>query len=218
MIGALIGAGLSAVSGIASAIAAKKQKDKARALQKKQLKTARADYVNDYYGDATKRADTIHHFAEMRKDVMKRRNAAHGTKELMGGTDDSEKAVMEANNKVIADTTGNLVAANEARKDRVKAAYQERRDRILDNIGKGYNDQASIIANTGKAVAQVASNVANAIDYTQGNAAKAGEGLAPSGMEQYAQGQGDIDKLNALVGNGSGGSIADMYKKGGASV
>ena len=179
---------------------------------KQQLKDAKADYINEYYGDATKRADTIRHFAEMRKVLKERDNKAAGTQSIMGGTDDSVAAIREANNQTIADTTGNLVAANEARKDRVKAAYKQQKAQIEGQQIADHMNQANDIATTVKQVGAVASNIANGLDSVQGNAQKAGDVNGVSPID-------DVAKLRHAKDNATGGTIGDMFKKrGGASA
>jgi len=211
MIGALIGAGLSVASSIAGNIAANKERAKARALRREQLRENQAWRDREYYADPTKRADTIRLLTQTGNLLRQRRQAAQGTQSIMGGTDDSVAAIREANNQTIADTTGNLVAANEARKDRIDSQYRQRKAQIEGQQIADHMNQANDIATTVKQVGAVAGNIANGLDSVQGNAQKAGDvnGLDPID---------DVAKLSRAAQNGTGGTIADMYKKGGAKV
>lgn len=211
MIGALIGAGLSAVSSIAGGIAARKERDKARRMMQQQLRENQASFNTQYYSDPTKKGDTIRLLTELDKRLKQRSQAARGTKEMMGGIDDSLAEVERYNNEARTDTIGNLVAVNENRKDIIRNNYENRKAAIQGQIIQDQYNQANDIASTVKGVAQVGANVANGLDGVQDKAQKAGD---VNGLDPIS----NVAKPSQKVGNGSGGSIADAIRKGGASV
>jgi hypothetical protein len=175
MIGALIGAGLSAVSSIAGNIAANKRNAEARRLMREQLRENQAWRDKEYYADPTKRGDTIRLMTQTGDLLRARTQNARGTQAMMGGTEDSIANTMQANNETIANATGNLVAANEARKDRVDTQYRTERGRIMGQQIADKMQQAGTIADTVKQVGAVASNIANGLDSVQGKAQAAGD-------------------------------------------
>lgn len=72
--------------------------------------------------------------------------------------------VKEANNKALADTTSQIVAANESRKDNIEQQYQQNKRNIENSQMQMMADRASNTANTVAGVAGTASNIANLLD------------------------------------------------------
>lgn len=87
-------------------------------------------YDRKYNEDPTKRADTVRLLTQMQEQIKNRNKAAKGRQAVIGGTEDSTTAVKEANNKTLADTTSQIVAANESRKDDIESQYQARKNAI----------------------------------------------------------------------------------------
>lgn len=211
MIGALIGAGLSAVSSIAGGIAARKERDKARRMMQQQLRENQASFNTQYYSDPTKKGDTIRLLTELDKRLKQRSQAARGTKEMMGGTDDSLAEVERYNNEARTDTIGNLVAANENRKDIIRNNYENRKAAIQGQIIQDQYNQANDIASTVKGVAQVGSHIANGLDGVQDKAQKAGD--VTTNEPPVDTGKALEDQLMKRYGGG------DLFNRnGGASV
>lgn len=221
MIGALIGAGLSAVSSIAGNIAANKRNAEARRLMREQLRENQAWRDKEYYADPTKRGDTIRLMTQTGDLLRARTQNARGTQAMMGGTEDSIANTMQANNETIANATGNLVAANEARKDRVDTQYRTERGRIMGQQIADKMQQAGTIADTVKQVGAVASNIANGLDSVQGKAQAAGASdLDPMGNVSGVaklDSSSDVDRLSQMTG-GKGMTVEELFRKGGASV
>lgn len=221
MIGALIGAGLSAVSSIAGNIAANKRNAEARRMMREQLRENQAWRDKEYYADPTKRGDTIRLMTQTGDLLRARTQNARGTQAMMGGTEDSIANTMQANNETIANATGNLVAANEARKDRVDTQYRTERGRIMGQQIADKMQQAGTIADTVKQVGAVASNIANGLDSVQGKAQAAGASdLDPMGNVSGVaklDSSSDVDRLSQMTG-GKGMTVEELFRKGGASV
>ena len=164
MLGALIGAGLGLASSIAGGIANRKARRKQEQMIAQQQKENQAWYDRTYNADPTKRADTVRLLTQMQEQIKNRNKAAKGRQAVMGGTEDSTTAVKEANNKTLADTTSQIVAANEARKDAIEGQYQARKDAIQNKRMGLEAEKAAGTASVAAGVAGTAANIASTID------------------------------------------------------
>ena len=121
-------------------------------------------YDRKYNEDPTKRADTVRLLTQMQEQIKNRNKAARGRQAVMGGTEDSTTAVKEANNKTLADTTSQIVAANESRKDDIESQYQARKDAIQNKRMGLEAEKAAGTASVVAGVAGTAANIAATID------------------------------------------------------
>lgn len=193
MLGALIGAGLGLASSIAGGVANRKARRKQEQMIAQQQKENQAWYDRTYNADPTKRADTVRLLTQMQEQIKNRNKAAKGRQAVMGGTEDSTTAVKEANNKVLADTTSQIVAANESRKDNIEQQYRERKNQ-LNNQQMGIEaEKAADTANAVAGVAGTAANIAASLDSGAGKSKVA----RPSVASPTAT---DMAKLDAKVG------------------
>ena len=193
MIGALIGAGLSVASSIAGGIANRKARRKQEQMIAEQQRENQAWYDRTYNADPTKRADTVRLLTQMQEQIKNRNKAAKGRQAVMGGTEDSTTAVKEANNKTLADTTSQIVAANDARKDNIEQQYMNRKNQ-LQNQQMGLDaEKAADTANAVAGVAGTAANIAAAIDGGLGKSKVARPSVS-------SPTQAEMDKLDAKVG------------------
>lgn len=193
MIGALIGAGLSVASSIAGGIANRKARRKQEQMIAQQQRENQAWYDRTYNADPTKRADTVRLLTQMQEQIKNRNKAAKGRQAVMGGTEDSTTAVKEANNKTLADTTSQIVAANESRKDNIEQQYMNRKNQ-LQNQQMGLDaEKAADTANAVAGVAGTAANIAAAIDGGLGKSKVARPSVS-------SPTQAEMDKLDAKVG------------------
>ena len=173
MIGALIGAGLGLASSIAGGIANRKARRKQEQMLAQQQRENQAWYDRRYNEDPTKRADTVRLLTQMQEQIKNRNRAAKGRQAVMGGTEDSTTAVKEANNKALADTTSQIVAANEARKDAIEQQYQQNKRSIQGQQMQMESEKSADTANVVAGVAGTASNIAATLDAGMGGAKKA---------------------------------------------
>lgn len=173
MIGALIGAGLGLASSIAGGIANRKARKKQEQMIAQQQRENQAWYDRKYNEDPTKRADTVRLLTQMQEQIKNRNKAAKGRQAVMGGTEDSTTAVKEANNKTLADTTSQIVAANDARKDNIEQQYMTRKNQLQNQQMGIEAEKAADTANAVAGVAGTAANIATAIDSGAGGAKKA---------------------------------------------
>ena len=168
MIGALIGAGLGLASSIAGGIANRKARKKQEQMIAQQQRENQAWYDRTYNADPTKRADTVRLLTQMQEQIKNRNKAAKGRQAVMGGTDDSTTAVKEANNKTLADTTSQIVAANDARKDNIEQQYMIRKNQLQNQQMGMEAEKAADTANAVAGVAGTAANIAATIDSGAG--------------------------------------------------
>lgn len=194
MIGALIGAGLGLASSIAGGIANRKARRKQEQMLAQQQRENQAWYDRKYNEDPTKRADTVRLLTQMQEQIKNRNRAAKGRQAVMGGTEDSTTAVKEANNKTLADTTSQIVAANEARKDAIEQQYQQNKRSIQGQQMQMEAEKSADTANVVAGVAGTAANIADSLDSVGGSskASKRPDVTSPTDT--------DMAKLDAKVG------------------
>lgn len=173
MLGALIGAGLGLASSIAGGVANRKARRKQEQMIAQQQRENQAWYDRKYNEDPTKRADTVRLLTQMQEQIKNRNKAAKGRQAVMGGTEDSTTAVKEANNKTLADTTSQIVAANESRKDSIEQQYRERKNQLKNQQMGLEAEKAADTANAVAGVAGTAANIAASLDSGAGGAKKA---------------------------------------------
>lgn len=169
MIGALIGAGLGLASSIAGGISNRKARKKQEQMLAQQQRDNQAWYDRKYNEDPTKRADTLRLLTQMQEQIKNRNRAAKGRQAVMGGTEDSTTAVKEANNKTLADTTSQIVAANEARKDAIEQQYQQNKRSIQGQQMQMEAEKSADTANVAAGVAGTAANIAATLDSGSGS-------------------------------------------------
>lgn len=197
MIGALIGAGLGLVSSIAGGIANRKARRKQEQMLAQQQRENQAWYDRRYNEDPTKRADTVRLLTQMQEQIKNRNRAAKGRQAVMGGTEDSTTAVKEANNKTLADTTSQIVAANEARKDAIEQQYQQNKRSIQGQQMQMEAEKSADTANVVAGVAGTAANIAATLDAGTGGAKKAQNMNATQQLNGIAKNPDDILGLKA---------------------
>lgn len=193
MLGSLIGAGLGVASSIFGGISARKARRKQERMLAQQEQENQAWYDRKYNEDPTKRADTVRLLTQMQEQIKNRNKAAKGRQAVMGGTEDSTTAVKEANNKTLSDTTSQIVAANEARKDAIEGQYQARKDAIQNKRMGLEAEKAAGTASVAAGVAGTAANIAATIDGGLGKSKVARPSVS-------SPTQADMDKLDTKVG------------------
>lgn len=197
MIGVLIGAGLGLASSIAGGIANRKARRKQEQMLAQQQRENQAWYDRKYNEDPTKRADTVRLLTQMQEQIKNRNRAAKGRQAVMGGTEDSTTAVKEANNKTLADTTSQIVAANEARKDAIEQQYQQNKRSIQGQQMQMEAEKSADTANAVAGVAGTAANIAATLDAGTGGAKKAQNINATQQLNGIAKNPDDVLGLKA---------------------
>lgn len=197
MLGALIGAGLGLASSIAGGVANRKARRKQEQMLAQQQRENQAWYDRKYNEDPTKRADTVRLLTQMQEQIKNRNRAAKGRQAVMGGTEDSTTAVKEANNKTLADTTSQIVAANEARKDAIEQQYQQNKRSIQGQQMQMEAEKSADTANAVAGVAGTAANIAATLDAGTGGAKKAQNINATQQLNGIAKNPDDVLGLKA---------------------
>ena len=197
MIGALIGAGLGLASSIAGGIANRNARRKQEQMLAQQQRENQAWYDRRYNEDPTKRADTVRLLTQMQEQIKNRNRAAKGRQAVMGGTEDSTTAVKEENNKTLADTTSQIVAANEARKDAIEQQYQRNKRSIQGQQMQMEAEKSADTANVVAGVAGTAANIAATLDAGMGGAKKAKNMNATHQLNGIAKNPDDVLGLKA---------------------
>lgn len=173
MIGAIVGAATGLASsiygGIASARAARKQKNEIV----RQREANKAWYERRYNEDATQRGDAQRLLTKTREAYEKRNREASATQAVVGGSDESVAATREANAKGLADTASQINAASEARKDSVEESYR--------------NQDQQLAGQLSALEAQRSANIANATSQAVGAAAQLGSALDGSIEDRRAK-------------------------------
>lgn len=197
MIGALIGAGLGLASSIAGGIANRKARKKQEQMLAQQQRDNQAWYDRKYNEDPTKRADTVRLLTQMQEQIKNRNRAAKGRQAVMGGTEDSTTAVKEANNKTLADTTSQIVAANEARKDAIEQQYQQNKRSIQGQQMQMEAEKSADTANVVAGVAGTAANIAATIDSGAGAKKAPNMNVTQEQLDGIAKNPNDVLGLKA---------------------
>lgn len=160
MIGALLGAGLKVAGSIYGGYKSAQAAKKAQAQVAQQQADNEAWYNRRYNEDATQRADAQRMITMVKDDIRQRNRAAAGTAAVMGGTTESVGAAKEANNKALADVTGQIVAAGEARKDAIEGQYLARKDALAEKETNFELARAQAIADAVGGVGNAAGGIA----------------------------------------------------------
>lgn len=197
MIGALIGAGLGLASSIAGGIANRKARRKQEQMLAQQQRENQAWYDRKYNEDPTKRADTVRLLTQMQEQIKNRNRAAKGRQAVMGGTEDSTTAVKEANNKTLADTTSQIVAANEARKDAIEQQYQQNKRSIQGQQMQMEAEKSADTANVVAGVAGTAANIAASLDSVGGSSKAPNMNVTQEQLNGIAKNSNDVLGLQA---------------------
>lgn len=217
MLGTLIGAGLGLASSIAGGIANRKARQKQEQMIAQQQKENQAWFDRKYNEDPTKRADTVRLLTQMQEQIKNRNKAAKGRQAVMGGTEDSTTAVKEANNKTLADTTSQIVAANDARKDNMENQYRARKSQLQGQQMSLEAEKAADTANAVAGVAGTAANIAAAVDSGGGKSKAPDMNVTQGQLNGIAKNPDDTLGLNAqatsLPNEGELNSLAAKLQK-----
>lgn len=195
MWGLIASAALQVAGQVAGGISNANKRAEQRRMLQQQLRDNQAWYDRNYNADPTQRADTQRLLTQMNEAIKNRNQAAKGRQAVMGGTDDSTTAVKEANNKTIAETTGQIVAQNDARKDKIEQQYQQNKQQIQGQQMQMKADEAGQTAAAIAGVAGTASNITGALENDSGGNNTAGDRTS---LENG--GNIDMKALDAKVG------------------
>lgn len=160
MIGAAIGAGMSAVGSIFGGISASKAMKKVRNNLNQQLSENQDWYDRRYNEDGTQRADAQRMITMVNESIKNRNKQAAGAQAVMGGTDESVAAAKEANNKALADTTSQIAAQSDARKDQIEQQYMANKKDLNNQLNELQMQKAQATSQAIQGVTGAASGIA----------------------------------------------------------
>lgn len=165
MIGAAIGAGLSAAGAIAGGIMRNKAIKREQELLAKKESEERDWYNRRYNEDATARADAQRAIT-MTEEAMKNRNrAAQGAAAVMGGSADAVIAAQQANAAAMAGTASAIAAAGEQRKDAIEAQYRAKQDTFDAARMEQERNRANAVAAATQGVMGAGANIASGLTF-----------------------------------------------------
>lgn len=196
MIGALIGAGVSALGsvfgGLSASAAMRDYYKQARAGLKSQEARNQGWYDRNYYQPATERGDAQALLTRTEESIRRRNAQAAGRQAVTGGTEESTAAAKAANNEALADAASRIVAAGEARKDRIEEKYLDRANEINSKLQELRAQKA-----LGKA-----QSVSQAVQGVAGAAGNLGMAL-----DEYRDTRGGDATQGSSAGNGGGTQV-----------
>lgn len=164
MIGALIGAGLSAASSIYGGIQASKAAKKAKREIEAQRRRNQNWFDQRYNEDATQRADAQRLLTITEENIRNRNKAAAGNQAVMGGTDESLAATKSANNQALSQTASMINAQAEAQKDDIEQQYRHADEGYSQDSRNIEYQRANNIAQAVQGVGSAASAIGSSID------------------------------------------------------
>lgn len=130
----------SAAAGIAGGVAGRKAARRNERILNRAEDRAQDWYDQEYYGDFTQRSDAQAALNSAREILDERYKRAAGSAAVTGATDESLAQQKAANNRVIADVTGNIAERADAYKEQVRSNY-ENQMAAIDQARMGVNDQ-----------------------------------------------------------------------------
>lgn len=165
MVGAAIGAGLSAVGAIAGGISRSKAIKREQELLAKKEAEERDWYNRRYNEDATARADAQRAITMTEEAIKKRNRAAQGAAAVMGGSQDAVIAAQQANAAAMADTASAIAAAGEQRKDAIEAQHRAKQDTFDAARMELERNKANAVAAATQGVMSAGANIASGLTF-----------------------------------------------------
>lgn len=160
MIGSIVGAGMKVGGVIFGGISASKAMKKMKQNIQNQMRENQDWYDRRYNEDATQRADAQRLLTMTEDSIRKRNQAAAGAQAVMGGTDESVAAAKEANSQALSDTTSNIAAAADQRKDAIEQQYMATKSNLNQQLNDLQQKKAQAISSAVQGVADAGSGMA----------------------------------------------------------
>lgn len=160
MIGSIVGAGMKVGGAIFGGISASKAIKKMKQNIQNQIRENQDWYDRRYNEDATQRADAQRLLTMTEDSIRKRNQAAAGAQAVMGGTDESVAAAKEANSQALSDTTSNIAAAADQRKDAIEQQYMATKSNLNQQLNDLQQKKAQAISSAVQGVADAGSGMA----------------------------------------------------------
>lgn len=165
MIGSIVGAGMKVGGAIFGGISASKAMKKMKQNIQNQMRENQDWYDRRYNEDATQRADAQRLLTMTEDSIRKRNQAAAGAQAVMGGTDESVAAAKEANSQALSDTTSNIAAAADQRKDAIEQQYMATKSNLNQQLNDLQQKKAQAISSAVQGVADAGGDILKADNY-----------------------------------------------------
>lgn len=163
MIGSIIGAGIGAIGSIFGGIKASKAMKNVKKNINQQMADNENWYAEEYYSDATQRADAQRAIQMTMEEVRKRNQQARATQAVTGGTDASVAAEKAANNQAVAETMASIAADAADRKDQIQQQYRATKSNLNGQLNQLEMGKAEAIGQAVQGVTGAANKIAGAI-------------------------------------------------------
>lgn len=165
LIGGAIGAGISAIGGIFGGISASKAMKKVKRNIEQQQRENQDWYDRRYNEDATQRADAQRMITMVNDSIKKRNKQAAGAAAVMGGSEEAVAMAKEANKQALSDTTSQIVANAEQRKDNIEQQYLNRKADLNQQLNDLQMKKAQNTAQAIQGVTSAAQSIGNALPF-----------------------------------------------------
>jgi len=151
---------ISSIFGGSSASKAAKERMK---ILKQQQQENQDWYDRRYNENATQRADAQRILQRTEEAIRKRNRAAAGREAVMGGASEDTAREKESGNKLMAEVTGQIVDANEKRKDAIEQQYLNRKYGLQQQEAGINQEQAAATTGAIQGVLGAAGTVASSL-------------------------------------------------------
>lgn len=151
MLGAAIGAGISAIGGIFGGMSASKAMRNVKNNLNQQRAENRNWFDRRYNEDATQRADAVAAVTQMQEAIRQRNKAAEGAQAVAGAKEANAQAHADAVSRIASD------AAN--RKDSIESQYLSKDEALQSELNDLERTKAQQVSQATDKVTQTAANI-----------------------------------------------------------
>lgn len=159
MLGAAIGAGISAIGGIFGGMSASKAMRNVKNNLNQQRAENRNWFDRRYNEDATQRADAVAAVTQMQEAIRQRNQEAAGAQAVAGATEESVAATKVANAQAQADAVSRIASNAANRKDALESQYQSKDEALQSELNDLERYKAGEVSKATDKVHQTAANI-----------------------------------------------------------
>lgn len=163
MVGALIGAGLNLLGGVAGAIGSARAQNKADDMVAGQKAKNQAWYDRNYNQNFLERSDAQQVLENTRKFYDERMQRSAATNTVMGGTDEALAMEKAAANQAVSDTMAGINADASAHKDAIEQNYLNVDSALTQQQIAGQQQKAQNIANAASGVSKMGAGIVGSV-------------------------------------------------------
>lgn len=163
MVGALIGAGVNLLGGVAGAIGSARAQNKADEMVAGQKAKNQAWYDRNYNQNFLERSDAQQVLENTRKFYDERMQRSAATNTVMGGTDEALAMEKAAANQAVSDTMAGINADASAHKDAIEQNYLNVDSALTQQQIAGQQQKAQNIANAASGVSKMGAGIVGSV-------------------------------------------------------